>query len=231
MCFWAAPIVAAEGMAAAGTAAAMAETAAMSAWASTAATSAAASTAATTFGVANTTWSALSTAAQIGGVGMQAFSAMNAADANSKYAEYQSAVDRNNATYAEWQAQDAIERGNTAAEDKTRQAAALKATQMNTMAAHGLDLSEGTPLNIMTDTDLMMQQDVATIKNNAQREAWASRVKGSNSTANANLMMSKAQNENPWLAGAGTLMSGLGSVADRWYTYNKLGASARTGVA
>lgn len=226
MCWW---VAAAEGVAAMAAAeAGLVAAGGMTAGTVTTGAVSAAAAAGTTMGVANSTWSALSTASQIAGVGMQAFSAMNASDANSKYAAYQAAVDRNNATYAEWAAQDSIERGNKAAEDKTRQAGALKATQQNSMAARGLDVSEGTPLNILDDTDLMMQMDVDTIKQNAAREAWGSRVKGSNSAANASLLMSKAQNENPWLIGAGTLMSGLGAVSDRWYAYNKGGAGAKT---
>jgi hypothetical protein len=92
------------------------------------------------------------------------------------------------------------------------------------MAARGLDLSEGTPLNIQSDTDIMLEQDVATLKDNAKREAWSAKVKGSNSSAEAALLRRKAENENPWLVGAGTALSGLGSVASRWYTYGKHGA-------
>jgi hypothetical protein len=155
---------------------------------------------------------------------MQAFSAMNASNANAEYSRYNAQIARNNEQYATWAAEDAVERGNAAISEKTRQAAALKGTQIASMAARGLDLSEGTPLNILTDTDIMLQQDVDTLKNNASREAWSARVRGSNSSAEASLLNRKAENENPWLVGAGTMASGLGSVASRWYTYGKHGA-------
>jgi hypothetical protein len=149
---------------------------------------------------------------------------MNASNANAQYANYNAQIARNNEQYATWAEEDAVERGNAAISEKTRQAAALKGTQIASMAARGLDLSEGTPLNIQTETDIMLQQDVDTLKNNASREAWSAKVKGSNSSAEASLLTRKAENENPWLVGAGTMASGLGSVASRWYTYGKHGA-------
>ena len=173
---------------------------------------------------ATATMGALYTGVQVAGVGMQAYSAMNASNATADYAAYNAQIAKNNAQYATWAAEDAVERGNAAISEKTRQAAALKGTQIASMAARGLDLSEGTPLNIQTDTDIMLEQDVATLKDNAAREAWSARVKGSNLSAEAALLTRKAENENPWLVGAGTLASGLGSVASRWYTYGKHGA-------
>jgi hypothetical protein len=170
------------------------------------------------------TMGAISTGVQIAGVGMQAMSAMNASNASADYSRYNAQIAENNVQYATWAAEDAMERGNAAISEKTRQAAALKGTQIATMAARGLDLSEGTPLNIQSDTDIMLEQDVATLKDNAKREAWSAKVKGSNSSAEAALLRRKAENENPWLVGAGTALSGLGSVASRWYTYGKHGA-------
>lgn len=158
----------------------------------------------------------------IAGIGLQAYSAMNQSQAAQDAANYNAAVQRNNAQLAEWQANDAVERGNKAVEDHMRKAAALKGTQTASMAARGLDLSEGTPLNILTDTDLFAEIDSNTIKNNAAREAWGYRAQASNSRATGGLYDMQAGNQNPMLAGAGTLLSGAGSVAEKWYQYRKV---------
>lgn len=158
---------------------------------------------------------------QVAGLAFTAYSAMQQSAATKDSANYNAAVQRNNAQLAEYQAQDAVTRGDKATEDHMRKVAQLKGTQKASMAARGLDLSEGTPLNILTDTDLFGEIDANTIQTNAAREAWGYRAQGSNSTAQANLYKAQADNQNPLMAGAGTLLAGAGSVADRWTAYKK----------
>lgn len=183
-----------------------------------------ASTAAGTgmLGMSAATAAGLSATMQVAGLAFSAYSAMNQSQATQDAANYNAAVARNNAQVAEWQANDAVERGNKAVQDHMRKAAALKGTQTASMAARGLDLSEGTPLNILTDTDLFAEIDSNTIKNNAAREAWGYRAQASNSRATGGLYDMQAGNQNPMLAGAGTLLSGAGSVAEKWYQYRKV---------
>jgi hypothetical protein len=162
------------------------------------------------------------------GVATQAQAAANASQAQKNAYEYQAAVSRNNQKIAEWQAQNAIAQGQEAEIDQRRKMAALKGSQRAGLAAKGLDISSGSALNILTDTDYLGEMDVLNIRSNAERQAWAQRVQGSNEAANATLLSMRADAENPLMAGAGTLLTGAGSVADRWYTYNRPTASTRT---
>jgi hypothetical protein len=195
---------------------------------SIAATSAAtaAATAATTFGIANSTWAALSTGMQIAGVGMQAYSAMQQSQASQDASNYNAAIQRNNVIAAEYQAKDAYDRGEKAVEDHLRKTAALRGKQTATMAANGVSLDEGTPLNILTDTEYFSAIDTNTIRNNAATEAWAAKESGRNSSAQVSLYQMAANNQNPMMAGAGTLISGAAGVADKWYRYK----SGNTGI-
>ena len=158
---------------------------------------------------------------QVAGLAFSAYSAMQQSQASKDSANYNAAIQRNNATIAEYQAKDAVARGDKATEDHMRKVAQLKGSQKASMAARGLDLSEGTPLNILTDTDLFGEIDANTIQTNAAREAWGYRAQGSNSTAQANLYKAQADNQNPLMAGATSLLSNAGSVADRWNAYKK----------
>lgn len=169
---------------------------------------------ATLAGVAMSTWSIAGTAAS---TAFSVYNAVNQANAQSDMANYNAAVARNNATMAEYQAQDAISRGNTAAEEHSRKVAALVGTQRNSMASRGLDISEGTPLDIMSDSELLGSIDQRTIKTNAEKEAWSARVQSSNYGSQAGMYKMQAENTSPLMAGAGSLLSGAASVADKWY--------------
>lgn len=160
------------------------------------------------------------------GTVMGAVSASNAASAKRDADEYNAAIQRNNAIAADYQAEDAYKRGEIAVENNLRKAAALKGKQTATMAANGLDLSEGTPLNILTDTDLFAAEDSNTIRYNAGREAWAYKNQSSNYTSQANLAQMSADNQDPMMAGVSSLVTGASSVADKWYRYK----SGNTGI-
>lgn len=164
------------------------------------------------------------------GVAAQSVAASQASAAQKSAYEYQAAVSRNNQKIAEWQAQNEIEKGQEAEVEQRRKIAALKGSQRAGLAAKGLDISTGSALNILTDTDYLGELDVLNIRSNAERAAWAARVQGSNEAANATLLSMRAEAENPLLAGAGTFLSGAGSVADRWYTYNKPSATTTKSI-
>jgi hypothetical protein len=134
--------------------------------------------------------------------------------------EYQAQVARNNAITAEYQAQDAIKRGEVAEAEQRRRTAMMKGSQTARLAANGLDISEGSALNILSDTDWMGEQDALTVRDNASREAWAYRQQGANSQSNSNMLQASADAQNPLLSGATSIMTNpaLGTVANKWYT-------------
>lgn len=155
----------------------------------------------------------------VASMAFQAYGAYQQSQSAKDAAEYQSAVARNNATVAEWQAQDAIKRGES---DEARQrllTKQLKGTQTSKLAANGIDISEGSALNILSDTDWMGEQDALNVRDNAAREAYGYRQQGANSSANAGLLKYKADSENPLMSATTSVMSNpqLGTVADKWY--------------
>ena len=169
---------------------------------------------ATFAGLAMSTWSMGATAAS---TAFSVYNAVNQANSQADMANYNAAVARNNATMAEYQAQDAISRGKQAQEEHSRKVANLVGTQRNSMAARGLDISEGTPLDIMSDTELLGSIDEKTIGLNSEKEAWSARVQSGNYTNQSGMYRTQAESTSPLLAGAGSLLSGAASVADKWY--------------
>jgi hypothetical protein len=123
-------------------------------------------------------------------------------------------VARNNAQMAEYAAQDAQRRGEEEAAAIQRKGAALKSAQRVSLASKGLDLTYGTAADLQDQTDFFTQSDVATTRTNAQREAWSMRARGENERQQG---IWAARNAN--LSAAGSLLSGGGQVADKWYTY------------
>lgn len=109
-------------------------------------------------------------------------------------------------------AEDALRRGSQAEEAQRRKAAALASRQKAVMAAGNVDLGSGSPLAIIGDTALLGEYDAQIIKGNAQREAQYH-------TTNAGLSDMEASGAKS--AGAmgafSTLLSGAGSLADKWY--------------
>lgn len=137
---------------------------------------------------------------------------------------YQAAVARNNQQQANAMAVDAERRGAAEEQRQRTRTASLIGTQQAALAAQGTDL-EGSPTDILGDTAAVGELDALTIRSNAAREAWGFRSRGvefGNQVALAN-----AQQGNSGLSALGvgaSLLAGAGSVADKWYRFDKAGA-------
>lgn len=92
------------------------------------------------------------------------------------------------------------------------------------MAAQGFDLTEGSNLDLLSETEELGEFDRLKIQNNTEREAYAARVQGMNYESQAGLYRAKAGAQNPFLAGTSSLLSGAGSVAGQWYGFQNSGA-------
>lgn len=123
-----------------------------------------------------------------------------------------------NAVIARAQASDAITRGQTSTFNSQLRTRQVKGQQIAEMAANGLDLSEGTPLNILTDTEFMGENDAGVIARNAIKEAWGYSVQAANMKSNADLFRYRADMESPGRAAATSLLTSAGSVAQKWYS-------------
>jgi hypothetical protein len=123
-------------------------------------------------------------------------------------------VGKNNATMAEYAAQDAQRRGEEQAAAVQRRGASIKSAQRVSMASKGLDLGYGTAADLQDQTDFFTQSDVATTRYNAKREAWNLRAQGTQAEA-----MGKVERYSANMQAAGSLLSGAGAVASRWNSF------------
>lgn len=148
---------------------------------------------------------------------VSAYGAYQTSQANKDAANYQAQVAQNNAQIASWNAQDALDRGQRAEADQRLKNSQFKGDQRASLAARGLDLGEGSPVDILATTDFMGERDALTIRDNAAKEAWGYRIQGNNANDNANLLRARADAENPTMAAGMSLLGSAGSVASKWY--------------
>lgn len=163
------------------------------------------------------TWAPVALAAV--GTAMQAYSAYSTSATNKAAYNYQAAVSRNNAMIAEWNAKDVARRGEQDLIDHQRKTAALMGNQRATFAGRGIDMSEGSALNILSDTEYLSKQDELTLKDNTAKAVWQAKMQAYNEGSNAELLQMRSDAENPLFSGGASLLTGAGTVADRWYKY------------
>lgn len=94
------------------------------------------------------------------------------ADAEQKSANYSAKVDENNAQIATYQAKAAATIGSVEEERHRAKVRQMVGTQRAALAGNGLDLGEGTALDLVTETAGLGEEDALTIRYNAMREAW-----------------------------------------------------------
>ena len=165
------------------------------------------------------TMAAVPLIATIGSAAMSAYSAYNQSQQSKAAYNYQAEVGRNNAKIAEWNAQEVTRQGEQELIAHQRKVAALTGTQRAAFGSRGIDLSEGSALNILSDTAYLGEQDAITIKDNTAKKAWQARMQGYNDSTNAELLQSRADGENPLLSGTSSLLTNAGQVANAWYKY------------
>lgn len=152
------------------------------------------------------------TAAQMISLGLSAAGTGISALGAYQQAKLAGDVAARNAKLADLQAEDVLRRGENEAADLRRRVAATKSAQRVSLAAKGLDLTYGTAADLQDQTDFFGESDVATVRTNARKEAWARRSQGANFQA-------EALSQRPWLSAGSTLLAGAGQVASRWYDY------------
>lgn len=132
------------------------------------------------------------------GAGMKAGGEYTKAHNEREAYRHQAKVADNNVQYAEWQAEDAVARGQSQEASHRLKVAQLRGTQRASLAARGVDIEEGSALNILEDTDFMGELDARTIKDNAAREAWGYKVAAQNFKMNADMNRAYADNIKPF---------------------------------
>jgi len=177
-------------------------------------------------GVSATTLAYVSIAATVAAAGMSAYGMYQQGQQQKKQAEYQSAVARNNAMRAEYMAQDAQQRGIIAEQQQRLKGRLLLGSMRASQASSGVDINEGSALDLQVSQAGVNELDALNVRNNAEREAQNYRLQASDFTGQAGLYQfagNNAASNGAWGA-AGSLLGGVGSVAGKWYAFDKAGA-------
>ena len=152
----------------------------------------------------------------------QARGQRQAAAAKAAEYEYQAKVDDNNRKVALWKAQDAQDRGAREEASLRIKVAQLKGRQKSVLAASGVEIGDGSALDILGDTAALGELDALTIRSNAEREAYEQKVNASNLAANASMKRMGAGNA--LIAGRigamTSLLSGASSISSKWANYS-----------
>lgn len=114
------------------------------------------------------------------GTGVSGYNQARASAAEGAY--YKQIYDAN-ANLMNIQAADAIERGEKAATEHKKATKRLIGAQRAAMAAQGIDIDDGSALDVQMDTAGLGAMDALEIKNNAWREAWGYKVQAANYTS------------------------------------------------
>ena len=175
----------------------------------------------TTVIVAGITMGEIATAASVAGMAMSAYGAYQGAQASKDEANYQAAVSRNNKIISDRNAADITKQGKDEANRYRSRVRQLEAQQTVGLAGQGVDVSEGTSIDLLADTAELGEFDAQVIKSNAGREAYNARVQGMNFQSQADLYKTKANAQSPAFSAGTTLLSGAGQVSDRWNSIRK----------
>lgn len=119
---------------------------------------------------------------------------------------------RNNEIMAGYAAENALAQGEEAAAAAVRQGEAVKGAQRAAFAGGGVDVNFGTARDLQEQTDFFAQNDAATARGNARRDAWALRYQGATAAAEG-----RAARRNSYLSAGATLLGAAGTVAGKWY--------------
>jgi hypothetical protein len=136
---------------------------------------------------------------------------------------YNSQVADNNAQLAEWNAQDAIYQGGVQEQAIKMQATALKSSQRASMAANGIDTTQGSANDVLTSTDYLSAVDANTARDNALKAAWGYRTQATGYKDAAYNARASADSISPGNAAFLSLLGSSGQVATSWYAMNKSG--------
>lgn len=144
-----------------------------------------------------------------------AYGQIEAGNAQAQAAQMSAEINQRNALFAERRAMDAIMRGQEEEQRVRQEGHQLKGRQTVQMAAAGLDLSFGSPLDILVDTQIGMELDAMRTRRNAaleaedfDRQAWSYRAQAGLDTMEASSARSGAM-----IGAVGTLVGGGANVA------------------
>lgn len=143
-------------------------------------------------------------------------------------ANYQAEINRRNAKKAQLNAEDKRQEGIEEARMTRLKTAQKIGLQQASLAANGVDVSEGTALDMIEDTSAMGELDALTTRYNYEKQALAFDEQAGNFNNQANLDVFAGQNayRSGVMNAVSTGFGGLGDaagVAAKWYGDNSTG--------
>lgn len=140
------------------------------------------------------------------------------AGAQAEAQRYNASVQDMNATLADRKARDAIERGAITEQRKRQEVQQILGQQQAGMAANGVDLSFGSPLDLLVDTAVMGELDALTIRSNTYRESYDYQVEAVNQRSGATMSRRSADNAQTagYMNAAGTILGGASKGYQQW---------------
>jgi hypothetical protein len=167
----------------------------------------------------------LGIALTIGSTLLGAAGSIQQAQATAAADNYNAKVQDMNARLADRRAKDALDRGVLEEQKKRQQVAQIKGQQQAAMAANGVDLTFGSPLDTLVDTATMGEIDALTIRTNAAREAYDYKVDAVNKRAGATMsrMAASSASTGGYLDALGTVLGGAGKAYGQ-YKQSQIGS-------
>ena len=160
-------------------------------------------------------------ATTVASTAFQAIGQYQAGRAERKAANYQAAVQENNAQMAEYAAEDALRRGEEEKGAIRRRSLLARGQGRSSFAAGNILLGTGSQLLWEDDMDDVLASDLNTTDYNARMEAWSNRYQGANMRADAGAL--RAQGRSAARAGRmGAFTSLLGGGASAAYQHYSL---------
>lgn len=152
----------------------------------------------------------LTTMLMIGSTVMGGMGAIQQGNAAAASAKYNAQVADMNARISERQARDAVERGAMEEQQQRMKTSQIIGKQKAAMAANGVDLKFGSPLDALVDTATMGELDALTIRANTYREERDIRQQGLNSQSQAGLLRAEgaAAKSAGFMSAFGTVLGG-----------------------
>lgn len=129
--------------------------------------------------------------------------------------DYQAGIYNQNATFAEAQATDALNRGQLAEQRHRAEIRGLIGSQKTAFAASGVNIDSGSALDVQTNDAGMGALDELTIRNDAAKEAWGYRVQAADYRSKSQLSRIAGSNtaQSYRNASYSTLLTGAGNIA------------------
>ncbi|MFW1952210.1 hypothetical protein [Acinetobacter beijerinckii] len=134
---------------------------------------------------------------QLAIAGVNALSTYKKSKAEKDALKQQAQIAEMNAGLADQQARGAIDYGRNQVEDFQRGLSSFKSSQINALADNGIDVSQGSAIDILASTDIQGQSDIDTLRYNAALQSWGHNVDKNNYQNQANGLRVQAKSINP----------------------------------